>query len=165
MGRPRIIQFYEKPLSDNLPEEHKWLIAYHESSRQLKEYLDERGADIHTSLCAVRCLSALRSHLLEAGIPYSEEAASSWLHAQDQKFTLYSLTLKRFADINTYGEVQASNSFPRKGFYPKTIQLDEPWDSLSSAYLETLSVLFVTLCGADGSFFLRFKRSYCIKYS
>ena len=140
MGRPRIIQFYEKPLSDNLPEEHKWLIAYHESSRQLKEYLDERGADIHTSLCAVRCLSALRSHLLEAGIPYSEEAASSWLHAQDQKFTLYSLTLKRFADINTYGEVQASNSFPRKGFYPKTIQLDEPWDSLSSAYLETLSV-------------------------
>ena len=140
MSRTRNTLFYEQTLPDDLPEKHQWLIVYHENSRRLKEYLDEKGAAKRTSACAIRCLSALRTHLLESEIPYSKEAADSWLCDQDQKYTWYNLTLERFADINTYGEVKSYNSFPREQPYVKPIILDEPWNSLSSGYLETLFV-------------------------
>ena len=134
MARPRNIHFFE----EIHPTGPGWLETYHENSRILVEYLKDHGARRYATDSAIKCLSGLREYLIDANIVYSSEIAIEWLQANDPNPQGYRATVDRLCDLYTYGEIQPLNSFPMALPYRKL--LDEPWSTLTTEYLDSLTV-------------------------
>lgn len=134
MARPRVIHFFE----EIHPAGQKWLETYHENSRILIEYLKEHGAKRYATDSAIKCLSELRTYLIDANIAYSPDVAKEWLQANTPNPKGYRATICRLSDLYIYGEIQPINSFPKALPYRKL--LDEPWSTLTTEYLDSLTV-------------------------
>ena len=134
MSRPKNIHFFE----EMYPAGPGWLETYHENSRILIEYLEEHGAKRYATDSAIKCLSRLRAYLTDENITYSPEAAKEWLQANAPNPKGYRVTIYRLSDLYTYGEIQPLNSFPMSLPYGKL--LDEPWRTLITEYLDSLTV-------------------------
>ncbi len=137
MARPTDVRFFEIPLPENLPPNLEWMRFYHEHSAQLSQYLVERGAKSTAYHAAIRCVTELRHHLVEAGSEYTPEAAISWFegsgfHAKGTKVTLF-----RFSDLYQYGSVQPPNAFPVT--MPYRGELHESWKAILDGYITSLS--------------------------
>ena len=135
MARPKDLRFYEIQLPQGLPEEEKWLPEYHRYSEMLVRYMEEKGAGSTAYYTSIKCLTSLRSYLLETGKPYSPENSIRWYENTGPHPKCYQATILRLSDLFRYGSIQPLNAFPKA--LPYTKALNEPWITLLSGFLRT----------------------------
>lgn len=138
MARPKDTHFYDIPLPETLQERAKWLVEYHKYSKMLISYLIDQGAGSTTYHTAIRCLTELRTYLLDRGIPYSSENAEKWLEFGGPYPKGYQVTLFRMSDFFNYGEIRPINAFPRAA--PYADNLHPPWSDILTGYMSTLTI-------------------------
>ena len=139
MARPKDDRFYEFPLPDKIPKSQKWLIRYHENSRQLVEYMEQQGAGQTMYYSTIQCLQRFRNYLLDNDLCYTYAESIRWLDSTRPYPKGFRIVLLRLSDIYEYGAVQPINAFPVAIPYSKLLQ--KPWSGLLREYLNTLDFL------------------------